>query len=52
MAYVCVLHMYIWHICVYINKYVIQKQQNTCSIQIPIDIHQFISHAMPPKKFQ
>lgn len=34
----------------YINKYVIQKQQNTSFIQVPIDIHQFISDAVPPKK--
>lgn len=46
----CVLHMYIWHICVYINKYVIQNSRIQVLSQVPIDIQQFISDAVPPKK--
>ena len=46
MTCVCIAHVYMAYLCVYIQEYVIQKQQNTCYIQVPIDIHQFISYAV------
>ena len=43
---VCIAYVYMAYLCVYIQIYVIQKQLNTCYIQVPIDICQFISYAV------